>query len=60
MHEVREAALRREIENAQRACHAKPLALRRVYAFAIIHQQEIGVERDRQLNCRFLASVNSF
>jgi hypothetical protein len=36
--------LRRQIENAQRACHAKAFSLSRLHTFAIIHQQQVGIE----------------
>jgi hypothetical protein len=44
LREVRQAALRRQIENSQRACHAKPFSLSRVHSFAIIHQQQVGMK----------------
>ena len=42
--ELRQAALRRQIENAQRARHAKAFSLSRVDTFAIIHQQQVRME----------------
>jgi hypothetical protein len=43
--EVKQAALGREVEDAQRSghCHCEPFAPRRDYALTIIHQQrELG------------------
>jgi hypothetical protein len=58
--EVDQTAMRRKIENPQRAGYVETFSLSRVHALAIIHQQQVGMEGDRQLNGRFLACVNSF
>jgi hypothetical protein len=48
-----------QIEDAQRAGHRETLAPRHRHGFAIIDQQQIGVERLRQRKSRALAPVQS-
>ena len=45
---VHQAALRREIENTQGAGYTESFAAGRRHAFAVIHQQEIGVKEASQ------------
>src|ERR1035441_4950394 len=58
--EVNQAALRRNIENPQRAGYAESLAASHHHALAIIHEQQIGAERNGQGDCGRLPFVESF
>jgi len=58
--EIKQAAFRREVENAERAGHAKPFSFSRLHAHAIIHEQQVGMKRSGQLNGRSLAGVDFF
>jgi hypothetical protein len=49
LREFHEAASRRRVEDAKRARHAKSLPLRRPHALAVIHEQQIGMQRLREL-----------
>jgi hypothetical protein len=44
LRQVNQAALRREIKNAQRARYAESFATSHRHALAIIHEQQIGTE----------------
>jgi hypothetical protein len=44
--EVDQAALGGKVENPQRASHTKSLAASDNYALPIVHEQQIGVERN--------------
>ena len=44
---VNQTGLRCQLENSKRSGHARPLAAGHLHAFAIIHQQQIGMKGDR-------------
>jgi hypothetical protein len=57
--EVDQAAMRRKIENTQRAGYSKTFSDSRAHALAIIHQQQVGPQKSGQLNRRFLTFIDS-
>jgi hypothetical protein len=54
-----QAAMGSQIENPQRASYTKASSESSVHTFAVIHQQQVGIEGGGQLNGRFLARVDS-
>jgi hypothetical protein len=58
--EVNQAALRRDIENPQRAGYKESHAASHNHTFAIVHQQQIGAERNGQGYCGGLPFIESF
>ena len=60
LHELCHAPLRRQIENSQSARHTKAYSFSGADAFAIIHQQQVRMEGDGQLNSGFFARIDAF
>jgi hypothetical protein len=56
--EINQASIRREVQYAQCARNSKASLFRRPHTLAIIHQQQVGMESEGQLNSGFLTSVD--
>ncbi len=57
--EVNQPSCGRHRQNAQRACYPKTSVSRDAHAFAVIHQDQVGVEFDRTGNGIFLPRIET-